>query len=111
MELQEYKPMLEVKVYGGEKYYIEEANENAFVERIKVDKFIKIGNCTIATNQIISIKPPENKSDLVLIDYPSHIREAVLTHAQAQFKKLLRYPKEEMLVMWADKITKGESLT
>ena len=110
MELQEYKPMLEVKVYGGDKYYIEEANENAFVERIKVDKFIKIGNCTIATNQIISIKPPENKSELVLIEYPSHIREAVLLHAKETFKMLQRYPKDETLVIWADKIKKGETL-
>ena len=111
MQLQEYKPMLEVNTYSGDRYYIPEANKAKFIERINIDRFIEIGGSVIACRDIKSVKPPENKDDLVLIDYPKHIREAVLAHAKERFKEMLKYPKPETLKMWAERITNGESLT
>jgi hypothetical protein len=110
MEIRKYEPMLEVKTYDGEKYYIKEANKEEFKKSVSNFKLVDIGETTIATNQIVSIKPPENESDLALIKYPTHIRNAVLEHALQRFKALLRYPKPETLIVWADRLTNGEAL-
>lgn len=111
MQLQEYKPMLEVNTYSGDRYYIEEANKAEFIKRINIDRFIEISGSVIACRDIKSIKPPENRNDLVLIEYPNYIREAVLAHAKQRFKEMLRYPNKKTLKEWAEKAINGESLT
>lgn len=110
-QLTEYKPMIKIHLYDKSEIITDKKHEAIIVEAWKKKAVISVWSITVAWANISKIEPLEyNDYNQIDFEIPWKYKKAINARAKLFESRIARYPNEEIIKMWCQRLDKWEPL-